>query len=504
MVTWPLGARPDLSPKDEEVKRKLVKCAPLAYSELIRSDIPGPSSARSARLPFPRSSPLSVMKPPVSRSSSHSVSEPLIAKPTRGDLQACLEVLSKKKRSVKRRPPTLPEGCPPTQGKILKVGASSSPSPAVGDGDPSAAEPPLEVLPILIWCPTSRGAAPPSAMPNEATGITIALSLQGVKTLWFLMRSSLLGLLPPSRATPTSRRWMPYLSRRLWLFCFREPLLYVQVLSSIFFFIISVLSTDFLLLFFFFFWQMAAYAKGLAKRASLTEGSTRVAKSYKAKVASLTSERVGLQAQIRDLTEELVKHRSDLKHASAARAQVEDREKEARKDAKDAKVAEDELRLAREELQTVKGDLWAKIAALERARQEALEAGNSVESLTEELGRLRMDLARQEALAGQRGEVIAELKDEACTQWASGWLAFQRRASQAFLDLEFNIQLFDEEFEGSASQAEVNAGVEVFSGAPDCASVPGGPRVPPGASSSISHAKAPPFDFSTFASWGST
>ena len=134
----------------------------------------------------------------------------------------------------------------------------------------------------------------------------------------------------------------------------------------------------------------------------------------------------GIQAQIRDLTKELVKHRSDLKHASVARACAEDKEKEARKD---AKVTEDELRLDREELQPVKGDMWAKIAALERARQEALEASNSVERLTEELVRLQMDLVRQEVLASRRGEVIEELKDEACTQWASGWLAFQRRAS---------------------------------------------------------------------------
>ena len=141
---------------------------------------------------------------------------------------------------------------------------------------------------------------------------------------------------------------------------------------------------------------MATYAKGLARRASLTEGSAKAAKSYKAKVASLTSERASIQAQIRELTKELVKHRSDLKHASTARARVEDKEKEARKD---AKVAEDELRLAREELQAVKGDLWAKMVALEWDHQEALEAGNSVECLPEELGRLRMDLARQEALA---------------------------------------------------------------------------------------------------------
>ena len=73
------------------------------------------------------------------------------------------------------------------------------------------------------------------------------------------------------------------------------------------------------------------------------------------------------------------------------RAWTEDKEKEAWKD---AKVAEDELRLAREEPQAVKGDLWAKMVALEWARQEALEVGNSVECLTEELGRLRMDLKR--------------------------------------------------------------------------------------------------------------
>ena len=33
---------------------------------------------------------------------------------------------------------------------------------------------------------------------------------------------------------------------------------------------------------------------------------------------------------------------------------------------------------------------------------------------------LQMDLARQEALASQRGEVTMELKDETYTQWASG------------------------------------------------------------------------------------
>ena len=125
-----------------------------------------------------------------------------------------------------------------------------------------------------------------------------------------------------------------------------------------------------------------------------------------------------------------------------------------------------------------------------------------MECLTEELGKLRMDLVRQEALTSRRGEVIAGLKEEACTQWASRWLAFQRRASRAFPNLEFNIQLSDEEVEGSASEAEVDAGTEVFSGAPDRAPLPGDSRVPPGANPSASPAGAPPFNFSTSASRG--
>ena len=172
MVAWPSGARPDLSPGDEEVKRKLVKCAPHAYSELIGSDIPGSSGARPARLHFLRSSPLFVMKRPFPKSFSPYISEPLTAKPTRGELRSHLEVLAKKKRSMKRKPPSSPEGCPPARGKTLKVGASPSPSSAVGAGNSSgrADEPPLEVLPISVWSPTSRGVTPPTTMLDEVTG----------------------------------------------------------------------------------------------------------------------------------------------------------------------------------------------------------------------------------------------------------------------------------------------------------------------------------------------
>ena len=64
----------------------------------------------------------------------------------------------------------------------------------------------------------------------------------------------------------------------------------------------------------------------------------------------------------------------------------------------------------------------------------------------------------------------------------------------------FNIQLSDEEVEGSTSEAEVDASTEVFSRAPDRASLLGDPRVPPGASPSASSSGAPPFDSLTSAS----
>ena len=100
--------------------------------------------------------------------------------------------------------------------------------------------------------------------------------------------------------------------------------------------------------------------------------------------------------------------------------------------------------------------------------------------------------------------MIAKLRDEACTQWASGWLAFQRRASQAFPDLEFNIQLSDEEVEESASEVKADEGVEVLLGALDRAPLPDDLRVPLEASSSALPVRASPFDPSTSVSRGPT
>ena len=68
------------------------------------------------------------------------------------------------------------------------------------------------------------------------------------------------------------------------------------------------------------FLQMATYMKSLERRANFAEGSTRAVKVYKAKVASLTSEKADLQARMQRLVEDGVKYESDLKHTTTAKA----------------------------------------------------------------------------------------------------------------------------------------------------------------------------------------
>ena len=78
LVVRSSGICPDLSLKDRDVKRKLAKCLPRAYSELIRLDIPGSSSSKSSRPSTLRPSPTSLMK--------FSYERPPFVKPTKGEL----------------------------------------------------------------------------------------------------------------------------------------------------------------------------------------------------------------------------------------------------------------------------------------------------------------------------------------------------------------------------------------------------------------------------------
>ena len=112
------GIRPDLSLEDRVVKRKLAKCLPCAYSELIKSDIQGYSSSKSSRPTALRPSPPSVMK--------FSHDGPPVVKPTTEELQARVEKVSRRSQSVKRKPLNSLEKGHPAWGKAPRLGTSSS------------------------------------------------------------------------------------------------------------------------------------------------------------------------------------------------------------------------------------------------------------------------------------------------------------------------------------------------------------------------------------------
>ena len=112
------GIRPNLTPKDREVKRQLGKCRPRAYSDLIRSDIPGSPGVS------PSCSPCSTSPPPPAMETS--LRGPLVVTPTRGELRACVELLAKKRRSVKHKAKDPHESSLPARGKVSKLRVSDS------------------------------------------------------------------------------------------------------------------------------------------------------------------------------------------------------------------------------------------------------------------------------------------------------------------------------------------------------------------------------------------
>ena len=76
--------------------------------------------------------------------------------------------------------------------------------------------------------------------------------------------------------------------------------------------------------------QVATHLKGLADKARLNEKNVRIARIYKARAASLTSEQTELQERMQRMTEEVERLKSDLKHTISARAKAEGREDEVR------------------------------------------------------------------------------------------------------------------------------------------------------------------------------
>ena len=74
--------------------------------------------------------------------------------------------------------------------------------------------------------------------------------------------------------------------------------------------------------------QVATHLKGLAEKAKLNGRHVRATRVYKARVASLTTERTELQERVQHLTKEVERLKYDLKHTTSARAGAESREDE--------------------------------------------------------------------------------------------------------------------------------------------------------------------------------
>ena len=124
----------------------------------------------------------------------------------------------------------------------------------------------------------------------------------------------------------------------------------------------------------------------------------------------------------------------------------------------------------------VRDELRIKATTLSRVSQEASEAVNSVERLTEGCHGLNGYLQRQEALVRQKEGVIVELRDEACTLWAFGWISFHRKASKVFPSLDFNFQV---PAEGEAEEPNFDDEAELIllSDALSSIPLPGEPEV---------------------------
>ena len=230
--------------------------------------------------------------------------------------------------------------------------------------------------------------------------------------------------------------------------------------------------------------QVATHLKGLAEKAKLNEKHLKIARIYKAKAASLTSEQTELQERAQRMTEEVERLKSDLKHTISARARAKSREDEVRNSLTaveselreiwgELQAAQDdlvetrdglqsaqyelqvvrdelvtsrgELRESKKELRVVNDELCAKVVLLDRARREASEAVVLAERLSEECRGLHGDLHQQINLVTQRDEVIGKLREQASVQWASGWLAFQQKATNAYSGLDFNFDLPSDE-----------------------------------------------------------
>ena len=164
----------------------MAECPARPYAELIKSEIPGPSSLRSARSSASRPSPPSTLGVSPIRLT--------VATPTRGEILVHLGAMSRKPRSAKRKKSSSSEKDRSVPAKVQKLGASptspvreperassplaeaplvlSSPPPSKPDMEAksllgAAIEQPLTVMPITVWNPPSENAKSPPRRAAE-------------------------------------------------------------------------------------------------------------------------------------------------------------------------------------------------------------------------------------------------------------------------------------------------------------------------------------------------
>ena len=161
------GARIDLSAEDNTVPLALAECPAHPYAELIKSDIPGPSSLSPTRSAASRPLPPSTMRvSPIG---------PSAANPNKGELLAQLETLSRKPRSVKLKTSCSSDKDRPALAKVLKLGGSpSSPSTHVRESEP-APSPLSKDFAILSSQPRFRSAAKAKSLLGGAVDQPLAV-----------------------------------------------------------------------------------------------------------------------------------------------------------------------------------------------------------------------------------------------------------------------------------------------------------------------------------------
>ena len=174
---------------------------------MLRSDIPSSSSPKSAKSSAPKPSPLSAL--------GASSSGPVAAAPTRGEILAHLEGISRKPRSVKRRKTESPEKDQSAPAKVQKLTASSSPFVQ----RPGQASLPLAFhvsepergSPLLVEVPSYSGPLPPSAPIAEAgnpSGVDGIQPLAAVPlSVWKVPSDHV--KLPPRKSVEPKRRPKP-------------------------------------------------------------------------------------------------------------------------------------------------------------------------------------------------------------------------------------------------------------------------------------------------------